>query len=529
MEAKELIFEEEARKKLLSGIVQITDAIACTLGPQGRNVGIEKSWGSPTIINDGHTIVKEMELPDQFENMGAQLVREAASKLKEKCGDGTTTTSLLLRAMAEEGIKYVSSGASPISLKRGMDKALEAIVKNLEAIKIHSEKEIVSVATVSASGNREIGQLIADAIAKVGKDGVVTIEEGKTTETTIDVVKGMQFDRGYMSPYFCTNAENMTAELVEPAILTVDKKISSIQELLPLLQAVAATGKTLLIIADDIEGDALSTLVINRLKGILKVAAVKAPGFGDRKKAMLEDIAILTGATVIAEETGITLKDTGLAQLGSAERVTITKDHTTIVSGHGQKELIAARIKQLEAEAEKTTSTYDKEKLIERKAKLSGGVAVLKVGGATESEMKRDKQVFQDSLSSTLSALEAGVVAGGGVGLLRAAQKAAQELKLEGDELLGMRIVLKATEAPIRQIAANAGLEAAMIIDQVRNAKGAVGFNAMNEKIEDLIKADVIDAAKTVRSCIVNAVSLAGIVLSSEVLIGDAPELKTSV
>lgn len=524
-EAKEIIFEEDARKKLLTGIIKITDAIACTLGPQGRNVGLERSWGSPTIINDGNTIVKDMEFADQYENMGAAMVKEAAAKLKEKCGDGTTTTSLLLRTMAEEGVKYVSAGASPISLKRGMDKALEAILKTLEqdAIAIKNDKEIVSIATVSASGNKDIGGLIADALKKVGKNGVVTIEEGKTTETEVVMVEGMQFDRGYASPYFCTNTEKMIVDLQEPHILVVDKKINSIQELLPVLQGVATTGKNLLIIADDIEGDALATLVINRLKGALKVAAVKAPGFGDRKKAMLEDIAILTGANLITEERGLSLKEASLSDLGTAEKITITKEHTTIVHGKGEKDALVARIKQLEAESEKTTSSYDKEKLLERKAKLSGGVAVIQVGAPTEAEMKQKKQVFEDSLNSTKAALDEGVVAGGGTALLRAAQKAAKKVKLSGDEALGLQIVLKACEFPIKQLAMNSGLEAAVILQQVKEGAEHVGFNAVSEKVEDLLKADVIDAVKVVRSCITHAVSLAGIVLISEALIGDAP------
>lgn len=525
-EAKEIIFEEDARKKLLTGIIKITDAIACTLGPQGRNVGLERSWGSPTIINDGNTIVKDMEFADQYENMGAAMVKEAAAKLKETCGDGTTTTSLLLRTMAEEGVKYVSAGASPISLKRGMDKALEAILKTLEhdAITIKSDKEIISIATVSASGNNEIGEIIAEALKKVGKNGVATVEEGKTTETEIHLVEGMQFDRGYASPYFCTNMEKMVVEMHEPLLLVVDKKINSIQELLPVLQTIAASGKHLLIIADDIEGDALATLVVNRLRGSLKVAAVKAPGFGDRKKAMLEDIAILTGATLITEERGTNLKDATLPDLGKAEKVTITKEHTTIVHGKGKKADIEARIKQLEAESEACTSSYDKEKLLERKAKLSGGVAVIKVGAPTEAEMKQKKQVFEDSLNSTKAAIAEGVVAGGGTALLRASQKAAKKLKLAGDEALGVQIVVKACEFPIKQLAMNSGLEPSVILAAVKEASDTTGFNASSEKVEDLIHAGVIDAAKVVKSCITHAVSLAGIVLISEALIGDAPE-----
>jgi chaperonin GroEL len=523
--AKEIIFEEDARKKLVTGIVKITDAIGCTLGPTGRNVGLEKSWGAPTIINDGNTIVKDIEFADQYENMGAAMVKEVAGKLKSKCGDGTTTASLLLRSIVQNGVKYIASGASPISLKRGMDKALEAIIKTLEksAIAIKNAKETRSIATVSASGNEIIGGFISDALEKVGKSGVVTIEEGKSTDTTIELVEGMQFDRGYVSAYFCTNPDALTVEMDNVQILLTDKKISSIQEILPILQAVAASGRNLVIIAEDIDGDALATLVVNRLRGTLKVAAVKAPGFGDRRKAMLQDIAILTGGTVVTEETGENLKDATAEVLGQAEKIVISKETTIIVNGAGTPADIAARVKQIEAEIESTTSTYDKEKLEERKAKLSGGVAVIKVGAPTEPEMKQKKQMFEDSLNSTKAALAEGIVPGGGVALLRAS-KEAKSLNLKGDEALGALIVMKACETPVKQIIENTGYDGAVLLEEINNAPENFGFNALTEKVEDLLAAGVIDAAKVLKNCITHAISVAGIVLISEALIGDAPE-----
>ncbi|MDR3624358.1 MAG: chaperonin GroEL [Chlamydiales bacterium] len=525
MTAKEIIFEEEARGKLLKGIVKITDAIGCTLGPRGRNVGLEKGWGAPVIINDGHTIVRDISFEDQYENMGASMVKEVAGKLKETCGDGTTTASLILRAIVQNGVKFISSGASPINLKRGMEKALEAILKSLtaSAIPIKNQAETLAIATVAASGNQEIGKFISDAIQKVGKSGVVTIEEGKGTETTVELVEGMQFDRGYVSAYFCTNNDTMTIEMENAKFLIIDKKIASIQELLPILQSVAASGASLVIIAEEIEGDALATLVVNRLRGSLKVAAVKAPGFGDRRKAILQDIAALTGATVITEDAGIALKDATAEVLGSADKIKINKDTTTIVNGHGKQEAINARIKQIEIEANNTTSSYDKEKLEERKAKLSGGVAVIKVGAPTEPEMKQKKQMFEDSLNSTKAALEEGIVPGGGVALLRAS-KAAESLKLQGDEELGLKIVIKACETPVKQIIENAGFDGAVLLNDVREAPTTHGFNALTEKVEDLLAAHVIDACKVLKSCITHAVSVAGIILISEALIGDAPD-----
>lgn len=520
---KEIIFEEEARQKLFSGIKQLADVVAFTLGPKGRNVGLEKSFGAPTITNDGSNIVRDFELKDSFENMGVQMTKEAVQKIKEKCGDGTTTTVLLLRCLVENGLKYISAGASPIKLKRGMDKAVEAVIKAVEqqSIPVKDAKEIKNIATVSASNNEEIGNLISEAIEKVGRSGVITIEEAKGTDTTIEVVEGMQFDRGYMSAYFCTNAEKMTTEMHNAKVLLVDKKISSVHDLLPILQAVAATGEELLIIAEDIDGDALSTLVINRLRGTLKVAAVKSPGFGDRRKAMLEDIAILTNGTVISDDAAIALKDATKEQLGVADKVVITKENTTIVSTHGDKKLIQARLKQIDAEIKSTTSSYEQEKLEERRAKLSGGVAVIKVGAATEPELKNKKQAFEDSLSSTKAAIEGGIVPGGGVALLRAA-KAIQGLSLENDEQLGAKIVAQACEVSVRQIAANTGCDGSVVLGEVLKASSNFGFNALTEKVEDLTEAGVLDPAKVVKHTLLFAASLAGIALISEALISDA-------
>ncbi|MBS0615808.1 MAG: chaperonin GroEL [Verrucomicrobia bacterium] len=523
--AKELIFEEDAREKLGKGIQQLADVVAVTLGPKGRNVGLEANWGAPTITNDGNSIVKDIEFKDQYLNMGALLGKELAAKMKEKCGDGTTTTILLLRSLVENGVKNIASGSSPIGLKRGMDKAVEALLQEIEKMttRIQSDEEIKNIATVSASGNVEIGQIIAEAIQKTGKKGVITIEEGKTTETLIEMVEGMQFDRGYSSPYFCTDSVTLKAELSFPKILITDKKISSAQEILQILQGVASSGQEILIIADDIDGDALSTLVVNRLRGILKVCAVKAPGFGDRRKALLEDIAILTGATVISEDKGMTLKDADVAVLGEAEKIIISKETTTIVGGKGEPKAIADRAHQIELESQKTTNSYDKEKLDERKAKMSGGVAVIHVGAATEPEMKQKKQAFEDSLNSTKAALEEGVVPGGGVALLRASA-AVEKTKLQGDELVGAKIVFKACAAPFRQIVQNAGHDSSIILNDVLSKEAHWGFNAISEKVEDLTGAGVIDPAKVVKSSLTFAVSTASMVLLSEVLIGEAPE-----
>lgn len=526
--AKELIFEEAARNKLREGIDQLADIVGVTLGPKGRNVGLQASWGAPKITNDGNSIVGDIELKDQYANMGASLGKEVATKMKELCGDGTTSSILLLRALVQAGVKNIASGSSPILLKRGMEHALEMILKELEksAIAIKTDKEIENIATASASGNASIGEIISHAFKKVGKSGVITIEEGKGTETTTELVEGMQFDRGYVSPYFCTNAELMRTEMTNPKILITDKKISSIQEILPILQSIASTGAELLIIADDIEGDALSTLVVNRLRGTLKVCAVKAPGFGDRRKALLEDIAILTGATLVSEETGHILKDATLEVLGSAEKVSVAKEHTTIVGGKGSKESIQARIQQLTAESSKATSSYDKEKLEERKAKLSGGVAVIRVGAATEPEMKQKKQMFEDSLNSTRAAIEEGIVIGGGCALLRASK--AISLSVQADEALGAQIVLKACEAPVKQIIANSGAEPSLLVGEILSKEARFGFNAMTGKVEDLIASGIVDPAKVIKNALRLSVSTAGVVLLSEALIGNAEEEESS-
>jgi chaperonin GroEL len=522
--AKELIFEEEARNKLRDGIDKLADVVGVTLGPKGRNVGLQTSWGAPTVTNDGNSIVKDIELKDQYANMGVSLGKEAGAKMKEICGDGTTSTILLLRALVQNGVKNIASGASPITLKRGMDKAVDAIVQELEKASkaINNEKETRNIAVASASGNEEIGKLIADAVKKVGKEGVITIEDSKGTETTIEMVEGMQFDRGYVSAYFCTNAEAMSVEMHNAKLLITDKKITSVQEILPILQAIASTATELLIIADDIEGDALSTLVVNKLRGTLKVCAVKAPGFGDRRKAMLEDIAILTGGTLVSEETGNLLKDATADVLGSAEKIVITKDKTTLVSGNSNAKEVKARIKQIEAEAANATSSYDKEKLEERKAKLGGGVAVIRVGAATEPEMKQKKQMFEDSLNSTRAAIEEGIVIGGGCALLRASKSAT--LTLSGEEAIGAQIVFKACDAPFKQIALNTGFDSSVLLNEVLAAGEHFGFNAQSEKVEDLMKAGVVDPAKVVKNALRLAASTAGIVLLSEVLIGNAPE-----
>ncbi len=525
MTAKELVFEEEARNKLKEGIEQLADVVSVTLGPKGRNVGLQSAWGAPKITNDGNSIVKDVELKDVYANMGVAMGKEAAGKMKEECGDGTTTTILLLRALVQSGIKNIASGSSPILLKRGMDKAVEAIEKELDklSIAVRSEEELKNIAIVSASGNEEIGSMIADAMKQSGKGGVITIEEGKSTDTTIEIVEGMQFDRGYISAYFCTNAENMSISMENAKILITDKKISSIHEILPILQSIASSGQELFIIADDIEGEALSTLVINRLRGILKVAAVKAPGFGDRRKALLQDIAILTGATLVSEETGNYLQNAGPEVLGSAEKILVTKDKTTVVGGVGSSDEIKARIKQIESEIENATSSYDKEKLEERKAKLSGGVAVIRVGAPSEPEMKQKKQMFEDSLNSTKAAQEGGVVPGGGVALLHASS-AIDTLGLTDDELLGAQIAKKACDAPFRQIVANAGFDSSLVLEQVIARGLHFGFNVLNEQVEDFLKAGILDPVKVVKSALKFASSVAGIVWISEVLVADAKE-----
>lgn len=521
---KELIFQEEARKKLVDGIDTLANVVGVTLGPKGRNVGLQASWGAPTITNDGNSIVKDIELKDPYANMGVSLGKEVTTKMKEKCGDGTTTSVLLLRALVQAGVKQIASGTSPIMLKRGMDKAVDAIIAkiNSKALTIKDEKQIENIAIASASGTQAIGQLIAEAISKVGKEGVITIEEGKSTETTIELVEGMQFDRGYISAYFCTHPETMSIEMSHAKILITDKKISSIQEILPILQAVASTATELLIIAEDLEGDALSTLVINRLRGTLKVAAVKAPGFGDRRKALLEDLAILTGAVVISEERGLSLKETMLESLGSAEKIQITKEKTTIVGGRGHQKEIKERIAHIESEITQTTSSYDLEKLQERKAKLSGGVAVIRVGAATEPEMKQKKQVFEDSLNSTRAAIEEGIVVGGGIALLSASKDCS--FSLTEEEALGAQIVLKACEAPFRQLVSNTGFDPSVILNEILSKPETTGFNAVTEQVEDLMASGIIDPAKVIKHALRCAASTAGIVFLSEVLISDAAE-----
>ena len=524
--AKEFIFEEEARRLLQDGIKQLADVVGVTLGPKGRHIGLDASWGAPTITNDGNRIAKDVELKDQYHNMGAAIGKEVAAKMKEKCGDGTTSSILLLSALVNHGVKSIASGASPTLIKRGMEKTLAVILKELEkkAIPIKSNKELQDIATASASGNSQVGKIIAEAFEKVGKEGVITIEEGKTTETQVEMVEGMQFDRGYASSYFCTNTDHMTAEMSAPSILITDKKISSAQEILTILQAIAGTGKELLIIAEDIEGDALSTLVINRLRGTLKVCAVKAPGFGESRKAMLQDIATLTGATLISEETGTNLRETELSMLGSSEKVVVTKDATTIIGGIGKKEAIQERIKQIDGEIAAASSSYDKDKLNERKARLVGGVALIRVGGATEPEMKQQKQLFEDSLSSTRAASEEGILPGGGASLLRAAKAAEKKIKLSGDEAIGANAVIMACSAPMRRLALNSGLDPSIILEEVIEAKENYGFNAFSERVEDLAKAGVIDSFKVIKSALNLSISAAGVVLLSEVLIGNAPE-----
>lgn len=522
---KEIIFDEEARELLAKGIKTLAEIVGVTLGPKGRNVGLEKSWGTPTITNDGSSIVKDISLKNVYENMGVQMAKEAVQKIKEKCGDGTTTATILLNAMVENGIKYIAAGASPISLKRGMEKAVDAVIKEIEknAIPVKGSLEIRNIATVSASGHEEIGAIIAEAMEKAKESGVITIEEAKGTETTIELVEGMQFDRGYLSSYFCTNQDRLTVEMHHAKILLVNHKISNIHEILPILQATATSGQELLIIAEDIEGDALSTLVINKLSGRLKVAAVKSPGFGDRRKAMLEDIAALTGANVISNDAGIALKDITIEHLGNAEKVSITKENTTLVNGTGTEDAVKARIKDIENEIKLATSPYEKEKLEERKAKLGGMVAIIYVGAPTEPELKQKKQMFEDSLNSTKAALEDGIVPGGGVALLRGSQ-AISNLNLNGDELLGAKIIALACDAPLKQIGNNAGKDGFVILHEVQKAKATDGFNALTGNIENLIDSGVVDPVKVVKYALTYAASIAGIVLISEALIADAKE-----
>ena len=525
--AKDIYFDVEAREKLKRGVDSLANAVKVTLGPKGRNVVISKKFGAPQVTKDGVTVAKEIELSDPVENMGAQMVKEVASKTADIAGDGTTTATVLAQAIIGAGLKNVAAGANPMDLKRGIDKAVAEVVRNLKAIskEVGSDNQkIQQIASISANNDETIGKLIAEAMKVVGKDGVITVEEAKGTETDVKIVEGMQFDRGYLSPYFVTNTEKMITEMENPLILICEKKISSMKELLPILEPVVQNGKSLLIIAEDVDGEALGTLVVNRLRGSLKIAAVKAPGFGDRRKAMLEDLAILTGGQVISEERGMTLENTTLDMLGTAEKIEIDKDNTTIINGKGKKEDIKARVGQIKAQIESTTSDYDKEKLQERLAKLAGGVAVLYVGAPTEVEMKEKKDRVDDALAATRAAVEEGVVAGGGVALIRAIETL-DKLKGENeDEMTGIAIVKRAAEEPLRQIIANAGGEGAVIVQKVREGKGDFGYNARTDKYEDLFKAGVIDPTKVTRIAIENAASIASMLLTTECVISDQPE-----
>ncbi|MEW6062440.1 MAG: chaperonin GroEL [Bacteroidota bacterium] len=528
MAAKTITFEFDARAALKRGVDQLANAVKVTLGPKGRNVVIEKKFGAPTVTKDGVTVAKEIELEDPLENMGAQMVREVASKTSDVAGDGTTTATVLAQAIVREGLKNVTAGANPMDLKRGIDLAVEKVVEELKKMsrKVEGKKEIAQVGTISANNDPTIGNLIADAMEKVGKDGVITVEEAKGTETTVDVVEGMQFDRGYLSPYFVTNADTMEAELENPYILIHDKKISSMKDLLPILEKIAQAGRSLLVIAEEVEGEALATLVVNKLRGTLRVVAVKAPGFGDRRKAMLDDIAVLTGGQVISEEQGYKLENATLAYLGTAKKVVVDKDNTTIVEGAGKKEEIKKRINEIKAQIEKTTSDYDKEKLQERLAKLSGGVAVLKIGASTEVEMKEKKARVEDALHATRAAVEEGIVPGGGVALLRTID-AINDIKVaNADQKTGVDILRRALEEPLRQIVANAGLDGSVIVDLVKKQKGDIGFNALTGVTEDLVKAGVIDPTKVARVAVENAASVASLLLTTEATIVEKPEEK---
>ncbi len=524
--AKQIIYGEQSRQAILRGVNQLADAVKVTLGPKGRNVVLDKKFGSPTITKDGVTVAKEIDLKDPLENMGAQMVREVASKTSDTAGDGTTTATVLAQAIYREGAKNVVAGANPMELKRGIEKAVEAVVAEVKKMsRAVKGNMIAQVGTISANGDSTIGNIIAEAMDKVGKDGVITVEEAKTLETSLDVVEGMQFDRGYLSAYFVTDAERMEVVLDNPVILIHEKKISSMKDLLPVLEQVARLGRPLLIVAEDIEGEALATLVVNKLRGTLQVAAVKAPGFGDRRKAMLEDIAILTGGRAITEDLGIKLENVKIDDLGKAKKVTIDKDNTTIVEGAGTTAAIEGRVKQIRAQIEETTSDYDREKLQERLAKLVGGVAVIKVGAATETEMKEKKARVEDAMHATKAAVEEGVVPGGGVALVRGG-KALESLKLEGDQKVGLEIIRRAIEEPMRHIATNAGAEGSIVVAKVKEMKQDEGFNAATETYEDLVKAGVIDPAKVVRNALQNASSIASLLLTTEALVSEIPEEK---
>jgi len=530
MAAKELKFNEEARRAILRGVEKLSSAVKVTLGPSGRNVILEKKFGSPTITKDGVTVAKEIELKDPFENLGAQLVKEVASKTSDVAGDGTTTATILAEAIYRQGLKYIAAGANAMEIKRGIEKAVEKVVEHLKSMsrEVKGRKEISEVASISANNDKEIGEKIAEAMDKVGKDGVITVEEAKGIETYVEIVEGMQFDRGYISPYFVTNPDKMEVILEEPYILLHDKKISSIRDILPVLEKVAQSGKPILVIAEDVEGEALATLVVNKIRGTLLACAVKAPGYGERRKAMLEDIAILTGGRVISEEAGMKLENAQITDLGRAKRVIVTKDYTTIVEGYGKKEDIQARIQQIKAQIEETKSDYDREKLQERLAKLSGGVAVIYVGAATETEMKEKKARIEDALHATKAAVEEGIVPGGGVAFLRA-QKALEDLKLEGDKQIGVEIVKQALEEPLKQIAENAGQEGTLIVEKVKPLEETEGFNALTGEFVDMIEAGIIDPTKVERIALQNAASIASLLLTTETLVTEIKEKKENV
>ncbi len=531
MSAKELRFSTAARSAILNGVNVLADAVKVTLGPKGRNVVIEKSFGAPNITKDGVTVAKEIELSDKFENMGAQMVREVASKTNDDAGDGTTTATVLAQAIYREGAKMVAAGHNPMELKRGIDKAVEIVVSELKKFSkpVKGKKEVAQVGTISANNDPEIGTIIAEAMDKVGKEGVITVEESKTAETTLETVEGMQFDRGYLSPYFVTNPEKMEADIEDPFILLYDKKISSMKDLLPLLERVVQMGRPLVIVAEDVEGEALATLVVNKLRGTIKVAAVKAPGFGDRRKEMLEDIATLTGGTVLSEDLGHKLENATLEHLGRAKKITIDKDNTTIVDGAGKKAAVEGRVKTIRSQIEETTSDYDREKLQERLAKLVGGVAVIYVGAATEVEMKEKKARVEDALNSTRAAVEEGIVPGGGTALLRAARALDGIKKLGGEQQAGVNIIRRSLEEPLRQIAGNAGYEGSIVVDKVsNNSSDTFGFNALTETYEDLIEAGVVDSAKVARCAIQNAASVAGLMLTTETMIAEKPKTEKS-
>jgi chaperonin GroEL len=530
MAAKIVKFHQDARDKILRGVNVLADAVVATLGPRGRNVILEKSFGAPNVTKDGVTVAKEIELEDKFENMGAQMVKEVASKTSDVAGDGTTTATVLARAIFTEGLKMVAAGHDPMSLKRGIEKAVTGIVAELKNLSkpTKDQKEIAQVGTISANNDPTIGEMIAEAMSKVGKEGVITVEEAKSLETQLEVVEGMQFDRGYLSPYFVTDPERMEATLEDAHILIHEKKISSMKDLLPVLEQVARAGKPLLLIAEEVEGEALATLVVNKIRGTLQVCAVKAPGFGDRRKAMLEDIAVLTGGRMIAEELGIKLENVTLKDMGRAKRIVVDKDNTTIIDGAGKKSDIEGRIKQIRAQIEETTSDYDREKLQERLAKLVGGVAVIKVGAATEVEMKEKKARVEDAMHATRAAVEEGVVPGGGVALIRC-QAVLDKVKADDEERFGVNIVKRAIEEPLRHIAKNAGAEGSIVIDKVKNGKGAFGYNAATEEYEDLMKAGIIDPTKVVRTALQNAASVAGLMLTTEAMVAEKPREESSM